>query len=108
MDLVPGERQRLAGRGDPLERSLVGSAKRVAAYHLVLICDRVLHREMGIGEGYEESDGELIVFLPVQRTRNARKVTSIGGGEEVLSDDPFPLMQVFVEIPTSDSLVCFC
>ena len=110
-DLVSAYRHVLASWGGPQSRcpaSLVGSAKCVAAHHLVPFGDHVLNVEMAIGEGREERDGDVIVFLLVQRTRTAWKVTSVGGGEEILSDDPFPLIQELVEIPTGDSLVCFC
>src|SRR5260370_1907076 len=110
-DLVPGYHHVLAGWRGPQSSgpaSLVGSAKCVAAHHHVPFGDHVLNGEMAIGEGREERDGNVIVFLLVQRTRTAWKVTSVVGGEEILSEDPFPLIQELFEIPTRDSLVCFC
>src|SRR5260370_2694622 len=110
-NLVPGYRHILAGWGGPQSSgpaSLVGSAKCVAAHHLVPLGDHVLNGEMAIGEGREERDGNVIVFLLVQRTRTAWKVTPVVGVDEIVSGDPFPLIQNPLQLPTGDSLVCFC
>ncbi len=107
-DLVPADRDVLAGWRCPRDPgSPVGSAKRVAAHHPVPFSDHVLNSKMAIGEGCEERDGDVIVFLLIQY-HITWKVAAVVGGEEILSADPFPLIQEFVDIPTGDRFVCFC
>src|SRR5829696_9241693 len=96
---------RLAGRCDPSQFALVGTAHGESGRYLVPFGDHLLDGEAAVGEGGAAHHEEVFVALEVHRVGAAGEVEAEVGGEDLVPDGEVVRAQEFLEEPSDGSLV---